>query len=347
MRLDLYKSIEAKIQEQESGSCLKKEKLLEKLAELSFKSSLVITVSSLFLIIIYIFCSSLPLFSHFGFFDSLISQEENSNTFVFKRLSPEKISLAEFLFSQEWDPRPTNGKFGILPMIIASFYTTFLAVLISTPIGIGCAIFSTELASGKIRELIKLAIQILAGTPSVVYGYVGLSLLVPFLQRSSTVSSGFCILAASLVLSLMILPTIIGISQDVIQAVPKDLKRASLALGSTNYQAIIKITLPVASPGLVMAIVLSVSRAFGEAMAVKMVLGNIQSMPNFTKDYWFGLLSAARTLTTNIIVDIDYAEGSHLSALFATGSVLLVIVMGVNYLAHGILKRFYGRTLKN
>jgi|GEM_PF-2744286 len=353
MDFSLYKIIEAKIQEKSLVSFNKREDFLEKSTELLFRLCLNLTILSLFLIIAYVFYSSLGLFSHLGIIDLIKSCyskifTSDSQLSLFKQVSTEKISFIEFIFSREWDPSPSNGKFGILPMIVASFYTTFLAVLISTPIGIGCAIFSAELATGKTKELIKLAVQILAGTPSVVYGYVGLSLLVPFLQKLSSFSSGFSILAASLVLSFMILPTIVGISQDVIRSVPKELKSASLALGSTHYQAIVKVILPVAMPGLIMAIVLAISRAFGEAMAVKMVIGNIQSMPNFGQDYWFGLLSAARTLTTNIIVDIDYArEGNHLSSLFATGSVLLIIVMGVNYLAHGILKNLYKTTLRN
>ena len=183
------------------------------------------------------------------------------------------------------------------------------------------------------KKIIQIAIQILAGTPSVVYGLIGIAVVVPWIQKLSQ-GSGYSILAAIIILSIMILPTIVSISQDAIQSVPSELKQASLALGATRFQTILKVILPVARPGIITAIVLAISRAFGEAMAVKMVTGNIQTMPDCGADKWFGLLSPVRTLTTNIIMDIEYSEGAHRQALFATGAVLFMVIMIVNYFAY-------------
>jgi phosphate transport system permease protein len=224
-------------------------------------------------------------------------------------------------------------------MIFSSLYITTVSIALSAPIGIGCAIYAAELADGKLRGVIQAAVQILAGTPSVVYGLIGLSVLVPWVQQLGEVP-GFSILAAVIILAVMILPTIVGIAQDSIQSVPRELREASLALGATRFQTIMKVVLPIAKPGLTAAIVLAVSRAIGEAMAIKMVIGNIQTWPDLSAEAWFGLLSPARTLTTNIIGDIEYARaGSHLEALFATGAVLFVLVMLVNYFAYIFVTR--------
>jgi len=272
-----------------------------------FKFSLIITVISLVLILLYVFWNGLQLF--------------------------DKVSPIDFFSKINWEP-VGRKEFGILPMIISSFYITLVSVIISAPIGICCAIYAVELANDSLQKLIQVSVQILAGTPSVIFGLLGLSLITPWIQTISPVP-GLSILAAIIILSIMILPTIISISQDAIQSVPKEFKQASLALGATHYQTIFKVILPIAKSGIVTAIVLAISRAFGEAMAVKMVIGNIQTMPNFDSSHWFGLLSPARTLTTNIIGDIEYArEGSHLQALFATGTILFLVIMIVNYFAY-------------
>ena len=271
-----------------------------------FKFSLLITIVSLVLIAVYIFWNGLQLFT--------------------------QVSPSKFFFSINWEPT-VRKDFGILPMILASFYITFASVLVSVPIGVACSVYAAELAGGTLKKIIQLAIQILAGTPSVVYGLIGIAVVVPWIQKLSQ-GSGYSILAAIIILSIMILPTIVSISQDAIQSVPSELKQASLALGATRFQTILKVILPVARPGIITAIVLAISRAFGEAMAVKMVTGNIQTMPDFGADKWFGLLSPVRTLTTNIIMDIEYSEGAHRQALFATGAVLFMVIMIVNYFAY-------------
>jgi phosphate transport system permease protein len=201
-----------------------------------FRISLFITIISLALIAVYIFWNGAQLFTH--------------------------INLNKFFASVNWEP-VVRKEFGILPMIIASFYITFASVLVSVPIGVACAIYAAELAGGSLKRIIQIAIQILAGTPSVVYGLIGIALIVPFIQQLGQVT-GYSILAAIIILSIMILPTIVSISQDAIQSVPNELKQASLALGATHFQTITKIILPVARPGIITAVVLAISRAFGE-----------------------------------------------------------------------------------
>ncbi|MDJ0625162.1 MAG: phosphate ABC transporter permease subunit PstC [Candidatus Caenarcaniphilales bacterium] len=287
-------------------------KAFGRIFEIIFRISLITTITSLGLIVLYI------LFSGFKLFGS--------------------VSFSNFFLGLNWEP-VSQKQFGILPMIITSFYITIASLLVSAPIGIACAVYAAELASGTYKISVQAAVQILAGTPSVVFGLIGLAVIAPWVQGLAQVP-GLSILAAVIILSIMILPTIVSISQDVIQSVPKEMKEASLSLGATHFQTIMKVIVPIARPGITTAIVLALSRAFGEAMAVKMVIGNIQTMPNFSSEYWFGLLSPARTLTTNIIGDIEYArEGSHLQALFATGAVLFIVIMLVNYIAY-LFKKF-------
>ena len=274
-----------------------------------------IAVVSLFLIAIYVFYNGIK---------------------IFKVITPQ-----EFLFGYDWEPM-TQKLFGILPMIITSFYVTFGALIISTPLGIACAIFLAEIAPIQAQKIIRPAVQLLAGIPSVVFGLFGLAFIVPLIQNIAEVA-GLCILAAIIILSVMILPTIISISEDVIRTVPKELKESSIALGTTKWQTIYGTILPASSSGLVTAVVLALGRAFGEAMAVKMVIGNTQTMPDFSSNSWFGLLSIARTLTTNIISDIEYAEtGPHLNALFATGAILFIFIIATNAFSYVFLRKTYG-----
>ena len=248
------------------------------------------------------------------------------------------VSVSDFLFGTSWDP-VTQKLFGILPMIISSIYVTFGALIISAPLGIACAIFLAEIAPARAQEIIRPAVQLLAGIPSVVFGLFGLAFIVPLLQNLAGVA-GLSILAAILILSVMILPTIISISEDAIRAVPREIKESSIALGTTKWQTIYGSVLPASLSGLITAVVLALGRAFGEAMAVKMVIGNTQSMPDFSSSSWFGLLSLARTLTTNIIGDIEYAEpGPHMHALFATGAILFIFIILINGISHVFLRK--------
>lgn len=274
-----------------------------------------IAVISLFLITVYIFYSGLKLFKF--------------------------ISPFDFLFGYDWEP-VTQKLFGILPMIITSFYVTFGALIISAPLGIACAIFLSEIARPNTQKIIRPAVQLLAGIPSVVFGLFGLTFIVPLIQMFADVA-GLSIVAAIIILSIMILPTIISISEDVIRAVPKELKESSIALGTTKWQTIYGTILPASSSGLLTAVILALGRAFGEAMAVKMVIGNTQTMPDFGAESWFGLLSLARTLTTNIISDVEYAEtGPHLYALFATGAILFLFIIITNATSYFFLRKAYG-----
>lgn len=250
------------------------------------------------------------------------------------------VALTDFLFGFDWEP-VTQKLFGIFPMIITSFYVTFGALIVSIPLGIGCAVFLAEIASPLVQQIVRPAVHLLAGIPSVVYGLFGLALIVPFIQEVAGVA-GLSILAAIIILSVMVLPTIISISEDAIRAVPKEIKESSLALGTTKWQTIYGAVLPASASGLITAVILAIGRAFGEAMAVKMVIGNTQTMPDFSQDSWFGLLSLARTLTTNIIGDIEYAEaGPHQDALFATGAILFIFIIVSNTVSYIFRRKLY------
>lgn len=283
------------------------------MAQVFFVSAFV-AVISLLLITIYVFYNALKLFKY--------------------------IPLSSFLFGLDWEP-VTQKLFGIFPMIISSFYVTFGALIISAPLGIACAIFLAEIASPRAQQIIRPAVHLLAGIPSVVFGLFGLAFIVPLIQSVAEVA-GLSILAGIIILSFMVLPTIISISEDAIRAVPKELKESSIALGTTRWQTIYGTVLPASSSGLITAICLALGRAFGEAMAVKMVIGNTQTMPDFSSNSLFGLLSLARTLTTNIIGDIEYAEaGPHLYALFATGAILFIFIILTNAVSYLFLRRMY------
>ena len=231
-------------------------------------------------------------------------------------------------FGMTW--APNHGQFGITPMIIGTMAVTLGAVILGVPIGICCSIFLAEFAPAALRNLFRPAIQLLAGIPSVVYGFWGLLFVVPFI-RTYMGGPGLSILAASVILAIMILPTVISISEVSILALPRQYKEGALALGLTRWQTIKAVLLPSAKSGIVSAIILGVGRAVGETMAVIMVLGNSPAMPQ-------SILDPVRTLTTNIGLEMGYAAGDHQQALFATGIVLFVIIMIMNSLAQYITR---------
>lgn len=206
------------------------------------------------------------------------------------------VSFKEFLTHDKWDPEGEPSAYGVLPFILGSFFVTALAALIAAPLGIGAAIFMTEIFPAFGKKVLKPVIELLVGIPSVVYGYVGLTLLVPFIREQFDVL-GFSLLAGGLVLALMILPTITSVAADAIEAVPQDLRNASLALGATRWQTIWNVVLHSALPGCLTAIVLGMSRAFGEALAVQMVIGNTTKLPG-------GLLEPISTLTSGITLNM-------------------------------------------
>ena len=244
-----------------------------------------------------------------------------------------KIGPLEFLFGPKW--KPAEEKFGILPMVITSLAATSLSVAIGSLIGILTAVFLAELAPKWLYNIVKPSVELLAGIPSVVYGYFGMTIIVPFI-RTLTVNNpdnkGFSLLAVIVILSVMILPTIISISLSSIKAVPKAYKEGSLALGASHVQSIFKTTLPAARSGILAAVMLGIGRAVGETMAVIMVAGNIPQIPT-------SLFDPVRTLTINIAFEMNYAKDLHREALFATGVVLFVIIMVLNIIINGILKK--------
>jgi len=240
-----------------------------------------------------------------------------------------KVGPKAFLLGQKWIP--SKGLFGIFPMIVSSFWVTIGALLFGIPLGLACTIFLSELIPPSVGTLFRPAIQLLAAIPSVIYGFWGLIVLVPLI-RNHLVGPGLSILAGSLVLGFMILPTIITISEDALKVLPHSYTAAALALGATHWQTIWRVLIPAARSGIVASVILGMGRAIGETMAMIMILGNAVKMPT-------SFLDSARTLTTNIGIEMGYASGDHRQALFATGIVLFFIIMTLNTLAIFLSKR--------
>lgn len=233
-----------------------------------------------------------------------------------------KVGLWKLLSGTVWDV--AENEFGILPMILGSIFVTLGALVMGVPLGLGCAVFLAEVAPRRARDLLHPAIELLVGIPSVVYGLVGMLVLVPLVGKLG--GSGDSILAASIVLTVMVLPTITTISEDSIRAVPHAYKEGSLALGATHWQTIWRVVLPAARSGIVTSIILGMGRAIGETMAMIMVIGNSIIIPTSP-------LSPARTLTGTLALELKYAAGLHWNALFATGVVLFVFILAINSLA--------------
>ncbi len=255
--------------------------------------------------------------------------------FIFEEGTPImfRYGFKKFLGGLHW--YPTEKDFGLLPMLIGSLYVTFGALLIGVPLGLACAIFLTEFSSGRVRRILKPVIELLAGIPSVVYGFIGVVILVPFI-RTTLGGPGLSVLAAAIILGIMILPTIISISVDSLQAVPASYREGSLALGTTRWQTTRMVMLPAARSGIVASIVLGMGRAVGETMAVIMVAGNAVNIPRSP-------LAPVRTLTSNIALEMGYAAGEHREALFATGVILFIIIMILNTVATLTSRRRAGK----
>lgn len=231
-----------------------------------------------------------------------------------------KIGLWNFLTDTDWNP--SNNQFGILSMITATLLSSLGALLISVVIGVLTAVFLAELATAKIARWLRFAIELLAGIPSVVFGFFGLVIIVPFIDRVAG-GGGNSLLAAIIILSMMILPTIVSISEMSLRAVPREYKEGSLALGASQIQTIFRVLLPAAGSGVAAAIMLGLGRAIGETMAVILVSGNSPIMPG-------SLFDRVRTMTANIALEMGYASGLQQEALFATGVVLFVFIMLIN-----------------
>lgn len=246
--------------------------------------------------------------------------------FIFQQGTPIifRYGPLKFLAGANW--YPTEKSFGLLPMIIGSLYVTGGAMLIGVPFGLACAIVLTEFSSARLRRLIKPVIELLAGIPSVVYGFMGVIILVPFI-RSTLGGPGLSVLAAAVILGIMILPTVISISVDSLLALPPSYREGSLAMGATRWQTVRMVLLPAARSGIIASIILGMGRAIGETMAVIMIAGNAIDLPRSPLD-------PVRTLTSNIALEMGYAAGEHREALFATGVVLFVIIMILNTIAN-------------
>lgn len=239
-----------------------------------------------------------------------------------------KIGLTNFLFGTKW--KPGNELFGIFPMIVGSLYITAGAILFGVPVGLMTAIFLSRFCPKKLHKIIKPAIDLLAGIPSVVYGFFGLMVIVPFV-RDTFGGTGSSILTASLLLGMMILPTIISVSESALNVVPQNYYEGSRALGATHERAVFKTVLPAAKSGILAGIILGVGRAIGETMAVIMVAGNQARLTN-------SVLKGIRTLTANIVIEMGYATDLHREALIATGVVLFVFILIIN-LAFNLVKK--------
>ena len=233
-----------------------------------------------------------------------------------------KIGPIEFLFGTRWASTASEPAFGILPFILTSIYGTAGAIIIGVPIGFFAAVFLAKMAPKKVREVMELCIGVLAGIPSVVYGLVGMTILVPGIRILFGVPDGATLFAAIIVLAVMILPSVINVSLSAIQAVPREYEEASLALGATAVETYFRVTVPAAKSGIFTAIVLGIGRAIGEAMAIMMVAGNVANMPS--------LFSSVRFLTTAVASEMSYSSGLQREALFSIALVLFLFIMIIN-----------------
>lgn len=262
--------------------------------------------------------------------------------FIFKEGLPilKEYGIINFIFGKTWSP--TNGNYGALPMIIGSISVTLGALIIGVPMGITCAIFLAEIAPKSVVKVFKPAVELLAGIPSVVYGFFGLSILVPlirthilpFIQKfnQDAYTSGYSILAGAIILAIMILPTIVNISENAIRAVPIEYKQGSLALGASHFETIVKVILPASKSGIITSVVLGMGRAVGETMAVILITGNMPKVPG-------SILDSVSTLTGTIAMEMGYATPTHQKALFATGILLFGFIMILNITATWTMKR--------
>ena len=283
---------------------MKKKQTMEDVVHGVFLFLGLITVGCVLLITVYLVLSGLPAIS--------------------------KIGLGKFLFGSEWASTAAKAKFGVLPFILTSVYGTCGAILIGVPVGFLTAVFLSKMAPKKLRTVMESAVSLLAGIPSVVYGLVGMLVLVPGIRKLFHVPDGASLLAAIIVLAIMILPSIIKVSVNALDAVPKEYEDASLALGATPVETWFRVSAPAAKSGIAAAVVLGVGRAIGEAMAVMMVSGNAPNMPS--------LFESVRFLTTAVASEMSYASGLQRQALFSIALVLYVFIMLINAALNFFLK---------
>ena len=242
-----------------------------------------------------------------------------------------EIGLVDFLFGKTWASTAAEPKFAILPFILTSIYGTAGAILIGVPVGFMTAVFLAKVAPRSLAGLVRPAVDLLAGIPSVVYGLVGMIILVPAIRTAFGLADGACLLAAIVVLAIMILPSIISVSETALNAVPKEYEEASLALGATEIETYFRVSVPAAKSGIAASIVLGIGRAIGEAMAVMMVAGNVANMPS--------LFQSVRFLTTAVASEMSYSSGLQRQALFSIALVLFLFIMLINVTLNALLKR--------
>lgn len=276
-----------------------KKNLLEKLMGGVFLIAACVSILAVVMICLFLFANGIPAIGKIGFF--------------------------KFLTGEVW--RPSNDIYGILPFILGSLYVTAGAIIIGVPIGIMTAVFMARFCPKKLHRILKPAIDLLAGIPSVVYGFFGLVMIVPV--------TGSSIITASVILAIMILPSVISVSESALRAVPESYYEGSLALGATHERSVFSVLIPAASSGVFAGVVLGIGRAIGETMAVMMVAGNNTGMPK-------SIFKGVRTLTSNIAMEMGYATGLHREALIATGVVLFVFILIINFCS-SMLKRRNGR----
>ena len=264
-----------------------------------------ITIAAVLVISIYLIISGLPAISQIG--------------------------LKNFLFGKTWNPTGANPQYGILPFILTSVYGTCGAILFGTPLAFFTAVFLSKVASQKYKNIFLSGINLLAGIPSVVYGLVGMLVLVPFVRKTFDLSDGASLFSAIIVLSIMIYPSIVKVSVNALDAVPKEYEEASLALGATKIETYFRVSVPAAKSGIIASIVLGIGRAIGEAMAVMMVSGNVSNMPK--------LFESVRFLTTAVASEMSYSSGLQRQALFSIALVLFVFIMMINAALNFFLKK--------
>ena len=242
-----------------------------------------------------------------------------------------EIGLVEFLFGTKWASTAAEPSFGILPFILTSVYGTAGAIVLCVPVGFMTAVFLAKIAPAKLSTAVRTAVDLLAGIPSVVYGLIGMMVLVPAVRELFDLPDGASLFCAIIVLAIMILPSIISVSETALKAVPKEYEEASLALGATHIETVFRVSVPAASSGIAASIVLGIGRAIGEAMAVIMVAGNVANMPT--------LFSSVRFLTTAVASEMSYASGLQRQALFSIALVLFLFIMLINVILNSLLKR--------
>ena len=245
-----------------------------------------------------------------------------------------EIGLVDFLFGKEWASTAAEPKFGILPFILTSIYGTAGAILLGVPVGFMTAVFLAKVAPPRLAAVVRPAVDLLAGIPSVVYGLIGMMVLVPAVRVAFNLPDGASLFCAIIVLAVMILPSIISVSETALKAVPKEYEEASLALGATHIETVFRVSVPAASSGIAASVVLGIGRAIGEAMAIIMVAGNVANMP--------GLFQSVRFLTTAVASEMAYASGLQRQALFSIALVLFLFIMIINVILNTLLKRKKG-----